>query len=169
MTQRLPVLLCGMILVGCGAGKNRLGSRTMAVLAGATKVEVFRLDGQEIFFAPQPRPEGEKRVGGYLVTAQGQDQGKEFADRLADILADERTYSDARPTCFRPGVAFCVWKGEEVVDVLLCFQCSNFYCGPPKDPADDNACFKDSPRRPDLVRLAKEAFPDDKEIQALKE
>jgi hypothetical protein len=33
----------------------------------------------------------------------------------------------------------------------------------------ENGSFKGSPRREDLVRLAKETFPDDKEIQALEE
>lgn len=148
-----------------GAGKGRLDARTKAILAGATKVEVFRLDGK---VDPQPQAEGEKRVGGFPVTARGTDQGKEFAHKLADILSDEKTYSDDRAACFWPGVAFRVWKGEESAEVLICFQCNNFYCGPPAPVAKETANFTDPPARVRLVRLAQEAFPDDKDIQALK-
>ena len=55
------------------------------------------------------------------------------------------------------------------MDVIICFRCGNFYYGPPTDWAKENACFRGSPRTGDLVRLAKEAFPDDEKIQALKE
>jgi hypothetical protein len=58
-------------------------------------------------------------------------------------------------------------RGE--YDAVLCFNCSNFYCGPKTTQAQENASFADSPAAAALVRLAKEAFPDDKEIQGLKE
>jgi hypothetical protein len=185
MTLRLLVLSCPVLLLGCGFGnptererldsppgqtdldsqsvKNHLDSKTRPVFAEATKVEVFRLDGKD------SSGEG-KRLGGYLVTARGQDQGREFARKLLDILNDDKTYTDEFAKCFWPGVAFRVWKDQEVIEVLLCFLCDNFYCGPPqKGLANENASFGGSPRRADLVRLAKAAFPDDKAIQALKE
>src|SRR5262249_20587950 len=107
----------------------------------------------------------------WRVIAQGPDQGAELAARLRSILADEATYSRSHKMCFWPGVAFRVHSGDEVVDVLVCFYCDNLYCGPPRDlaPNAENLSFDGSPRRADLVRLAKEAFPDDKEIQALED
>jgi hypothetical protein len=72
------------------AGRSRLDRRTRAILEGATRVEVFRLDGKN---DAEPAAEGEERIGGFLVTAHGSDQGKEFSGELADILADEKTYS----------------------------------------------------------------------------
>jgi hypothetical protein len=165
---RLLVLSCPVRLIGCGAGKGRLDGRTKTVLAEATKVEMFRLDGKEADSLDPPRPG--KRLAGFLVTEQGPDQDGEFARKLLGILSDEKTYTDKFAKCFWPGVAFRVWREEECVEVLICFLCDNFYCGPPvKGRARENATFKDSPRRADLVRLAKEAFPDDKEIQAFKE
>ena len=163
---RLLVLAFPVLLLGCGARQGRLDRRTRAVLAGATKVEVFRLDGESEM---KPKVAGERRIGGFLVTAQGQDQGKELADKLTAILSDEQTCTDNYAKCFWPGVAFRVWKGEETVEVLICFKCDNLYHGPPKDAAVYNASFLGSPRRPDLLRLVKEAFPDDKEVQGLKD
>jgi hypothetical protein len=64
-------------------------------------------------------------------------------------------------------VGFRAWKEEEAVDVLICFTCDNLYCGPPTDQAKENAGFRGSPRRDDLLQLAKEAFPEDAEIQSL--
>jgi hypothetical protein len=164
---RLVVLTSCLALLGCGTG--RLDRRTRTILAGATKVEVFRIDARGLPKASQPRPEGQRRISGFRVTVQRHDQDKEFAARLLEILADEKTHTDRFVKCFDPGVAFRVWKGDEVVDVLLCFKCNNFYCGPPKEFPSENGSFLGSPRRTDLVRLVKEAFPDDMEIQLLKE
>jgi hypothetical protein len=138
------------------------------VFADASKVEVFRLDGKE-FSKDEGGPlKKGRRVGGFLVTAQGKDQGRKFAGKLLDILNDNKTYTNKYALCFWPGIAFRVWKEEECVEVLICFLCDNLYCGPPpKGMANENASFVGSPRRADLVRLAKEAFPDDKEIQGL--
>lgn len=169
---RLLVLLPWVFLLGCGGGKGRLDWLTRGVLAGATKVEAFRIDaknGPETSPEDRRRVEGERRIGYWLITAQGRDQGKEFADKLAGILLDDKNYSDTFADCFEPGVAFRVWKGQESVDVVICFHCDNIYCGPPKPVEMENASLWDSPARARLVRLAKEAFPDDKDIQALEE
>jgi hypothetical protein len=152
------------------ATRPPLDDRTKAILAGATRVDVFRTDGMNGPLEKKPRAPGEMRIGGFLVTARGQDQGKEFAARLADILFARGTYSwGGSAACFWPGIAFRVWKDEEAVDVLICFKCENFYCGPPTEATMENASFNGSRRRADLVRLAKEAFPDDTEIQELEE
>jgi hypothetical protein len=167
---RILILVPFVVLVGCGGtGKKRFGDQTVAVLSGATKVEVFRTDGANyigLIKEKDIKPD-ENRMGGFLVTAQGKDQGKEFAARLAKILFDERTYSDTRANCFWPGVAFRVWKEQEFIELLICFKCDNFYCGLPQERTMENASFWGSPLRPELVRMAKEAFPDDKEIQEL--
>jgi hypothetical protein len=148
------------------ASRPLLDSQSRAVLAGATKVEVFRTDGMNGLYDSKP---GETRIGGFLVTARGKNQGKEFAAKLADILFARETYSMTYNNCFWPGVVFRVWKGEESVDVLICFKCWNFYCGPPTNDAMESASFYRTPARTRLIRLAQEAFPDDKEIQKLKD
>jgi hypothetical protein len=154
--------------MGCGAHKSRLDSRTAGIFFGATKVEVFRIDGRDNVVKPTPMKPGDPAVGGYAILAHGTDQGSEFAAKLGGVLADEKTYTDVSAKCFWPGVAFRVWKGAESVDVIICFKCQNFYLGPPTEQnVTENASFHGSSNASRLVRLAKEAFPDDKEIQAL--
>jgi hypothetical protein len=167
--SRLLVLGCGLAVCICGNrawGEHRLDDRTSAILKRADKVEVFYVDGS---WPPKSPAPGEKAIGGWRVTSQGRDQGPEFATRLADILADEASYSQTFAGCFYPGVAFRVWSGEDCVDCILCFYCDNFYLGPPVEGrfAYETASFYDTPARRRLVRLAKEAFPDDPDIQNL--
>jgi hypothetical protein len=161
------VLVACVVQSSCLLLLNGGARRAAAKIAGASRVEVFRLDGM----SPRTSPPtiGARTIGGFPVTARGADQGGAFADRLAGLLSRPSTYSYAFAGCFWPGVAFRVWKGEECTEVLICFQCDNLYAGPPQDRAMENASFAGSPRRRDLVRLAKEAFPDDPEIQALEE
>jgi hypothetical protein len=131
---------------------------------------VFRIDGKDGPPAATPRAPGDPTVGGFAILSRGEDQGQRFAARLADILLDDTTYSDRFAQCFWPGVTFRVYRGEECVDVIICFKCQNFYLGPPTDRlVAETASFADSPAGPRLVRLAKEAFPQHKDIQGLKE
>jgi hypothetical protein len=157
-------LLVGM--VGCNSSvKGRLDQRTLAVLAGATRVEAFRVLKRH---TSEEEPKVKKRIGGFLLNPKGKALGKEFAKELADILSDDRTYSNAWAACFEPGVAFHAWKGDERIDILICFMCDNLYCGPPVENAGENVSFVGTPARAQLVRLVKQAFPEDQEIQSLK-
>jgi hypothetical protein len=169
----LFILVLIVFALGCGkssSASKHFDGRTAAFLAGATKVEVFRIDGRNDPPDPTPIKPGDPTVGGYAILTHGKDQGREFAAKLNDLLTDDKTYTDRFATCFWPGVAFRVWKDEECVDVIICFKCSNFYLGPPTDKRVlENATFSGSPNTGRLVRLAKEAFPDDEEVQALKD
>lgn len=175
--RKLLSLIVLLLVLGCGVGvkrpdgstfKGSPDTRTAAILTGATKVEVFRIDGGEESPGPKATKPGDVAVDGYPVLARGKDQNKKFAAKLADILSDEKTYTDQFSKCFWPGVAFRVWKGDDSVDVVICFKCQNFYLGPTTDEeVMETASFSGSPNASRLVRLAKEALPDDKEIQAL--
>jgi len=170
MPVRLIALASILLLVGCGRGKDRFDSPTKDILTNATKVEVFRIAGEEHPDQPLPAAEANKRIGGFRVIAQGPDLGNEFAYKLAEVLFDKTTWTEDFAKCFWPGIAFRIWKNNEAVDVLICFKCDNLYCGPSSDKGvRENASFWHSPRRTDLLRLAKEAFPDDQEIQALED
>jgi hypothetical protein len=166
---RFSVVLVSILLVlavASGCGKKE---ELKVDPKGATKVEVFRIDGEGEHVPPAKLKAGEKTIGGYLVMGQGPDQGPAFADRLAEVLNDPGTYTKNYAKCFWPGVAFRVWKDGECEEVLICFMCDNLYRGPPKDFVMENASFNGSPRRRDLLRLAKEALPDDAAIQAIKD
>ena len=169
--QLLPLIVL-LIALGCsaGGGKGRPDARTTAILKGATKVEVFRIDGEYESSDRKTTARSDVAVDGFPVLARGKDQDQRFAAKLADILSDEKTYTDKFAKCFMPGVAFRVWKGEDSVDVVICFTCHNFYLGPSSDKqVMETASFQGSPNLSRLVRLAKEALPDDKDIQALKD
>jgi hypothetical protein len=168
--RRLPLATL-VLFLGCGTappGNKHKDGHTAAVLAGATKVEVYRIDGRNDPPDPKPIAPSDATVGGYAILARGKDQGKEFARKLADILLDDKTYSDTFAACFWPGVAFRVFKEQDCVDVVICFQCQNFYLGPPTDrQVMETASFGGTPATAKLVQLAKEAFPEDAEIQTL--
>jgi hypothetical protein len=161
--------------------KGFLGNRTVSILAGATRVEVFRVSSVRDI-----KGTSKMRIGEYPVVSTGKEQGKPFAQRLSAVLFDNRNYEFAGGTAcnFAPGVAFRIgkdgeadaalrfWKDGEYVDVLLCFACNEFAVigkkvwGPITLP---HTAKEDFLLRPELVKLAKAAFPKDKEIQALKE
>jgi hypothetical protein len=168
--KRFLFLTLPLLVLGCGSGKGRPDRRTAGILAGATKVEVYRIDGRNDPPDPTPIKPGDPTVGGFAILARGKDQDRPFAAQLADILADEKTYTDKFAACFWPGVAFRIYQGGECVDLVICFKCDNFYLGHRSDKrVMENASFAGSPNTARLVRMAKEAFPDDEEVQGLAE
>jgi hypothetical protein len=151
--------------------KERLGDKTVAILQGATRVEVFRID-------PDESAKGAKRIGGYAITAAGKGQDKAFTRKLADVLLEDGTYFGDQAKCFEPGVAFRLWKDTESIEVVVCFHCANLRLtakGAKGEPLDDGGSAKiggfagDKGSYGHLAKLAKEAFPEDKDIQALKD
>lgn len=165
----LLVLACGIgVCLPCNIawGVDGIDDRTVTILKKADKVEVFRVDGTWPHKPPAP---SEQAISGWRVLSQGRDQGPEFAARLADILADEASYSQKFAGCFDPGVGYRIWRGKDRVDFIICFHCDNFYLGPPVKGkmVSETASFYETPARRRLVRLAKEAFPNDPDIQGL--
>ena len=128
----------------------------------------------------KPDKPDERNIGGYTITATGREQPKEFADKLAEVLLSDKTYSGTQDRCFLPGVAFRLWADKknwlwrdkkESADVLVCLGCMNLrlasHDADGKDLKSVTGAF--GPDRVPLLKLAKEAFPDDKEIQAITE
>jgi hypothetical protein len=146
-----------------------LGEPTVGILKGATKVEAFRIKPEKT------DKEGVKTIGGYPITATAKEQGKDFAGKLRDVLFRDATYEGRAAKCFEPGVAFRIWTDKkEWVDVVICFSCTNLevtaHDAKGKEVGDDGfGAFGGTKSWTALVKLAKEAFPDDKAIQALKE
>jgi hypothetical protein len=146
--------------------KELLGEKVVALLKGATKVEVFRVDSDK----PGAT---DKAVAGYRITAVGKDRDATFAKAVWEVATSKDTYefNAAKGCIFRPGVAFRVWKGEESVAFVICFACDQMAIVTlDKDgKAVATAHAETDPGRAALLKLAKTAFPDDKEIQKLKE
>jgi hypothetical protein len=144
---------------------ERLGERMTAILGGATKVEAFRI-------ADRPSEKAEREhVSGYPVLSTAKEQGKEFAMRLSSLLQEENSLFSAQARCFNPGVAFRLWKDQESVDVIVCYQCTGLRLiardGEGREIRRTGGGFKANSDA--WVKLAKQAFPEDKEIQALGE
>jgi hypothetical protein len=158
--------------------KKELGERTIAILSGATRVEVFRLAKWP---APKPKPPS---VGSdkllFSVTATGKEKGKAFAAKVRAVLFDEATRTLSGASGLRGDVAFRLWKGKESVTVVVDFEGSQFFVVArdaggkethlafggflfnAKGEFDNGGLFAR------VKALAVEAFPDDKAIRALK-
>jgi hypothetical protein len=166
------VYLSLLLAVALGAGLSEpparvvrfMGSAAAETLAGAERVEVFKVSPK--------RARDEPDAGGYRVAATGKPQGKGFAARLAGVLLDEKSYRfDAnRVGGFEPVVVLKAWKGETWVEVLFSFASDEVVVrAPAKDGAVRSAQEEIDPVRGELVRLVKEALPEDPDVQALRE
>jgi hypothetical protein len=181
-TATRSCLMALILVVGCSSAempsrsepsakaRKYLGDEALWVLAGGTRVETFRIDGESRRAGKSQGP-GE-RIGSYLLLSRGKDQGPDFAADLAAVLFKDETYFDGGSACFSPGVVFRVWNGEASADILVCFKCNNFEVNV-KDAegqvtATKYGCFINSPARAELIHLSMRAFPDDPVIQGLK-
>jgi len=142
--------------------KGVLGDKVVAVLAGATKVEPFRIDPNSL--GTEDADKTKERIGGYLVIGKGETLDKDSLAELVDVLLDDETYFGIAADCFMPGIVFRIWKGQEDVEVLICFQCDNLQF---LEGKITEGSFGGSRSRERLIELAKKAFPKDKRIQAL--
>ena len=140
-----------------------LGERMTTILKGATRVEAFRVDPKR-----SKKPQG-KHVDGLTVLSTAKEQGTQFAKRLSELLQDEKSLLSEQARCFFPGVAFRLWKEKESVDVVVCYQCTGLRLiardGAGGELHRTGGGFKANYDA--WVKLAKEAFPDDKQIQGL--
>lgn len=143
------------------------GDRPVSIVAGVTKVECFRVNPEK------PNEPMGKECGGYPIIATAKDQTREFGLKLAAILFDEKTYDfeRAKRCGFEPGVGFRLWKDKDWVDLVLCFHCDELEIStiPPGEKERKSAHEDFDAARPALVALCRAAFPDDKEIQGLKD
>ena len=159
--------------------RELLGEQTMTILLGATRVEVFRV-----------RPEGSVKsddqeasktmIGGHRITVSGGERDEEYARRLTTVILDKQTYRfhvhnpvfGIISTCaFRPGVGFRVFKGQEAVEILLCFNCNEMriLSKDAEGNVTHRAIGEFKPMRLVLLQLCKEGFPADSEIQELRD
>src|SRR5262249_24359818 len=183
--MRVAVILSGallslplLLLTGPSAGaddkpqpspqvQEKLGDKTVALLLRADRVEAFRIDPER-----KPKPD-EKEIGGFPITSTGKKQDEKFVARLLPVLLNDKTYFAQRPyKCHEPGVAYPLSAGDDAVAGILCFKSFNLRVtsrdtgGNVIQTAFGN--FEEEMYTP-MVKLAKEAFPDDKSIQGLRD
>ncbi|MDB5392343.1 MAG: hypothetical protein JWM11_7989 [Planctomycetaceae bacterium] len=139
-------------------------------LAGANRVEVFRVGSNELE-PPTDEPAPEKIIW-YPILATGEEQGPDFAARLTKVLRSDGVTQNRKKCGLEPGVAFRLWSGERAVEVLICFNCDVLWVHEVGVALGENPHYEwqdFDPVRSELLALAKEAFPDDREIQDLPE
>jgi hypothetical protein len=158
--------------------KKDLGERTIAILSGATRVEVLRL-AKWPAQKPKPPSVGADKLQ-WSITATGKEKGKPFATKVRALLLDEATRTLSGASGFRGDVAFRLWKEKESVTVVVDFEGSQFLVvardvkGKQINTAFGGFLFnaKGAFDTGDLFArvkaLAVEAFPEDAKIRALK-
>lgn len=195
--RTLPALIAALIAFGTGGPDARsevkppeqakvpekvvkhLGKKAVASLSGATRAEVFRLEklpGRDA----TPKTIGIDKLQ-FTITAVGQEKGKEFVAKVRGLLFDEATFTPSGASGFRGDVAFRLWKEKESVTLIVDFDGAQFlvtagdaegkqtyiaYGGflfNAKGELDDGTLF----RR--VKALAREAFPDDTKLKAIKQ
>ena len=160
-----------LISTGCAmAGTSTradafLGDRAVKILAGADRVEVFRVT------PTWEKSQTKEKLAGYPLISTGKEQGKEFGAKLSEIVRDDSTYewNIAKACEFAPGVAYRVWSGKESIIVLICFHCDQIGVIPDESTPTKIHVHDFDAGRAALVKLARTAFPDDKVIQGLKD
>jgi hypothetical protein len=159
MKALLFLTLSLSMLAGCQeTPKNFLGRSGTIVMRAPTKIEAWRIHGG-------PSQADTNSTPKQLDVA--------LAKQLGDIMLDPDTYdfNSAKPGCeFQPLAGFRVWHDKRSVDVILCFHCNELKLISP-DPVSKRYPSRVQgfdKARPAMVRLAKQAFPDDREIQDLK-
>jgi hypothetical protein len=142
-----------------------LGAYACRLLQEADRVETFRIRDVD------DAKEGEEAIAKRRITARGKEFGKEFARDLGFLFFDGEFGVAPMAECFKPGVAFRVWRGKEKVDLLLCFACSNveLHSFDPKAPEARSQLVPMGGAWSGLVRLAKKALPEDADIARLPE
>jgi hypothetical protein len=139
--------------------KKILGEKAIALLEKANKVEAFRIEEK------QTQKTGDDYIAGYRIIGKSKNLGEKFPAKLRAALFEEKIYFGQAARCFDPGVAFRIWHDKQAIEVVICFHCTNFTVGMAGEKAGSHGF---GPRLEPFLALAKEAFPDDADIQGLK-
>src|SRR5688572_26426775 len=170
--RSFPVFLAA--LAGCegpdGAPasrvKNLFGSEPLAIIAGATDAEAYRIEGNAM--GPPAGTGDGPRLGQFPIRSGPVRLEEALLRQLKEVLFDEASYEWELPpkACIlNPGVGVRYRQGGRKTHLYLCFECEMLGIGPPGSESWEDF----DPANAKLARLVKEVFPADPEIQALKE
>jgi hypothetical protein len=165
------VLVASVLLVSAGCAtsgestrvRDYVGERASKIFASPDRVEVFRMGSS------REHPDATQTLAGFPLLSTGKEQGKDFARRLGAVLLNDGTYEweMANGCIFDPGVAFRVWSGSESVLAIICFHCNQIGIVPDEANPRSLRVHDADPGRPALLKLAREVFPDDVDLQQL--
>lgn len=148
---------------------ENLGDKVTALLAGASKVQTYRVADSGGL-----RPDPTKAIGSDFVR---ENAGKELsADELKafrGLLYDEKSYrfdSDVSKCTFSPNLSFQAQAGIDTLEALVSFKCNQvfFFIGKPGGRWLPGGAFDIKPARGKLLELAKATMPQDAPTQNLK-
>lgn len=139
------------------------GTDTVDLVRTADKVEAFRINGQRRSSFDSI---GQDILYGCKVLSEPIPVDRETHAELAAVLADSDTYfwiggKKCKP---QPGVALRFTKGQETLDILLCFECDILEINDGDGPVFEDFDYG----RARLVAVVKQLFPNDADIQNLK-
>ncbi len=160
-----------------------LDTATESILAGADRVETFRLadfhEGEQRTEAEDALLSGDHQamLDNYVILRAGSPQDKTFAATLRAALSQTPSPigKDGRgvgvPSCFDPGIGFRIWKGAAHVDLCVCFYCSGIEIV--TRDADHKTVSQQTltlgRSRAAFLTLSRQAFPQDVALAALKD
>jgi hypothetical protein len=194
MSPRLPafVLFAALVCVAADSWAKTdakferwLGRTTVQVLEAGDRVEIFVVGPQPVgprgnaddSTGDQLPPGTPQTIRRYPVRQVGPGQGRAFAQQIARLVLDERSYEPRmypfgrtvmKACTFAPGVAFRVWARTRAVDVLISFRCDEIAVAYVNGKREMLAGDID-PARAAFVQLVKSVLGDVPEIAKLPE
>ena len=97
--------------------RDNLSNAGISILEGATRVEVYRVASEEV------KNPARNTIGGYPILFTGKEKDQAFATRLTTVLLGDGVTRNSKKCGLEPGVAYRLWKGDQAVEVLVCFKC----------------------------------------------
>jgi hypothetical protein len=151
-------LLCGFSQVKGGSVENGLGgTENAAIIAGPSSVKAWRTVGSM-------QPDSGSSADYYKKFGQAVLVSTNLAKRLSKVLLAEKSYFRAngmnKACAPAPGVVVTFSNGKDEVDVFFCFECNILVVQGMRSDFD--------PSRAKLLRIMKQIFPKDPQIQSLK-
>jgi hypothetical protein len=145
------------------AGTNLFRGAVLSTLQRADWIQAFRIDP---FIGRSP--ENRKKFGGYPILKESTLTNSVFARSVADTLLGERIYSQAGLTkcSFAPGVGYRIGSGTNIVEALVCLDCSQISISSTSGTNGYYVHFNTSRDR--HIALAKQAFPGDIALDGIK-
>jgi hypothetical protein len=146
-----------------------LGDTVLGSVAGATKVQVFRVSDSGGL-----RPDPAKAIASDFVRGEaGKELDAKTLETLRALLYDEKNFrfeQDVSKCRFLPHLSFQMQSGVGTLEALVSFSCNQvlFILGKPGGRWVPQGTFDLKPARKKLIDLAKVTLPADKDTQNLK-
>jgi hypothetical protein len=140
------------------------GAENAGIISAPDSVKAWRTVGSVKSPHGAPQEYYQKSGEGLVVSSK-------LAGRLGKILLDKDTYARQGPDCEpMPGVIMSFSKGNSTLHLYFCFECNILTVSKLQSDgkmASVNTYFR--PGRAKLLGVVKKIFPEDPQIQSLKE